>query len=382
MVSAVRRGESLRSVAKRFRVGSSTVQRWVNRADGQRLDRVDWSDRPPGCTRAANRTAPETESLVLELRRQLKAESDLGEFGAEAIHREMIEQGVDNITSVRTIGRILERRGALDGRRRVRRPPPPKGWYLPDVAAGEAELDSFDIVEGLVIKGGPQLEVLNGISLHGSLVGSWPFPNTVTTDRAIDSLEKHWHKFGLPDYVQFDNDPVFHGPHRHRHMIGRLSRYCLALGVTPVFAPPRETGFQAAVESYNGRWQAKVWARFHFESFDQLQAQSNKFVNANRSRAAAKIEAAPDRKSFPNDFRVDTKAVPNGRIIYLRRTDEKGRVYLLGNSLSIDKHWPFRLVRCEIDLAADKISSFALRRREPKWQPLLRGIPYQIRPKG
>ncbi len=42
-------------------------------------------------------------------------------------------------------------------------------------------------------------------------------------------------------------------------------RLCLSLGVTAVFAPPRETGFQAAVESFNARWQAKVWQRFHFD---------------------------------------------------------------------------------------------------------------------
>jgi len=39
-------------------------------------------------------------------------------------------------------------------------------------------------------------------------------------------------------------------------------RTCLRLDVTPVFAPPRESGFQAAIENFNGRWQAKVWARF------------------------------------------------------------------------------------------------------------------------
>src|SRR6266513_1522451 len=45
MVSAVRRGEALRQVARRFRVSVSTVHYWVDRADGQRLARVDWGDR-------------------------------------------------------------------------------------------------------------------------------------------------------------------------------------------------------------------------------------------------------------------------------------------------------------------------------------------------
>lgn len=33
------------------------------------------------------------------------------------------------------------------GVHRQRRPAPPKGWYLPDLADGQAELDSFDFVE-------------------------------------------------------------------------------------------------------------------------------------------------------------------------------------------------------------------------------------------
>ena len=149
----VRRGFSLRAVARQFRVVLGTVQLWVSRARGQRLDRVNWNNRPPGRPQAVNRTAPEVEDRVLDLRRQLRDHSALGEFGAAAIHRELVREGPDPVPTVRTIGRVLERRGALDGRRRIRHPAPPRGWYLPEVAAGQAELDSFDVVEGLSIEG-------------------------------------------------------------------------------------------------------------------------------------------------------------------------------------------------------------------------------------
>ena len=45
MVAAVRRGQPLRAAAKKFSVGVATVAHWVERAKGQRLDRVDFSDR-------------------------------------------------------------------------------------------------------------------------------------------------------------------------------------------------------------------------------------------------------------------------------------------------------------------------------------------------
>ena len=73
---------------------------------------------------------------MLTIRQELRDTSDLGEFGAAAIHREWLVRGLPDPPSVRTIGLMLEGRGALDRRRRTRRPPPPPGWYLPPVADG------------------------------------------------------------------------------------------------------------------------------------------------------------------------------------------------------------------------------------------------------
>src|SRR5436189_5012702 len=114
MVQAVRRGASMRHVAAQFGVAPATVQRWVVRAQGQRLDRVDWTDHPCGLPTPVNRTERQQEDLVLTIRQELRTTSDLGEFGATAIHREWCARGLPEPPSTRTIGLILERRGALD----------------------------------------------------------------------------------------------------------------------------------------------------------------------------------------------------------------------------------------------------------------------------
>jgi transposase len=377
MVAAVRRGATLRAVAERFGVAHSTVKCWVAVAAGKRLDRVDFASRRRGPRRPANKVTPEVEQLVLALRRTLKESSALGEYGAAAIREAMVRRGVSDPPSVRTIGRILERRGALDGRRRVRRPAPPRGWYLPEVAAQKAELDSFDIVEGLVIQGGYPVEVLNAVSLWGGLVESWPRAR-ITAKTVVSAILGHWRRFGMPSYAQFDNDTVFQGAHHHRDSLGRVVRMCLALDVIPVFAPPRETGFQAVIENFNGRWQAKVWSRFSFQSRKQLQSQSAKFVTASRRRAAARIDAAPPRYCIPKDWELDLQAPLQGQVIFLRRTDDSGRARLLGRTFPVDRHWPHRLVRAEVDLDSDVIRFHALRRREPNEQPLLHTVDYHF----
>ena len=102
---------------------------------------------------------------------------------------------------------------------------------------------AHDLVEGLVIKDGPHVEVLNAVSLHGGLPASWPFESPVTSERTVAALVAHWREVGLPDYAQFDNDMIFHGTHRYPDALGRVLRLCLSLGVVPVLVPPRETGF-------------------------------------------------------------------------------------------------------------------------------------------
>jgi hypothetical protein len=117
------------------------------------------------------------------------------------------------------------------------------------------ELDSVDIVEKLYLSGGQEVQLFNGISLHGSLLFSVA-DKVITAEIVIDTLTGHWQQFGLPRYVQFDNDMVFQGS-RKRNAIGRVLCFCLSLGVIPIFTPPYEQGFQGKIERLNGEIQRK-----------------------------------------------------------------------------------------------------------------------------
>jgi hypothetical protein len=366
----------LRRAARRFGVALRTVQRWVQRTAGQRLDRVDWTNRSSQ-PRRTRRLAADVEDRVLEVRRDLQLHSDLGEFGARAIHEHLREQGDAVLPAIRTIGRILARHGVLDGRRRTRRPPPPPGWYLPDLARHAVELDAFDVVEGLLLPDGEEVQVLTAISLYGRLVQAWPHTSILATT-ALEALREHWRAVGLPAYAQFDNDTRFQGPHNQPDTLGRVIRLCLSLGVVPVFAPPRETGFQAAIESFNGLWQAKVWQRCAPGSLAALQERSARYVRASHKRHAARNDTAPARRAFPRRWRLDLQAAPRGRVVFLRRTTDQGTVDVLGHRWTVDAHWTRRLVRAEVELDRGRIRFYALRRREPEAQPLLSEQTYRL----
>jgi hypothetical protein len=152
--------------------------------------------------------------------------------------------------------------------------------------------------------------------------------------------------------------------------------------VVPVFVPPREMGFQAMVESYNGWWQARVWARFEHPDLVSLQDRSSRHVRALRQHRAARIEAAPARRPFPTNWKMELKARPRGRVVYVRRTNAAGEVNLLGKSWVVSPGWPNRLVRCEVDLERDRIVFFTLRRRDPNSQPKTLEVDYRLPNRG
>ncbi|MEO6788124.1 MAG: hypothetical protein ABI318_18520 [Chthoniobacteraceae bacterium] len=189
--------------------------------------------------------------------------------------------------SLRTIGRILCRCGLLDSKARVRRPPPPRGWSLPPRAARRAEPGRFDPAEGLLIKGGPPVEVLNAVSLHGALAQSRPRAQSLRADPVPGCVCGHWRAHGPPDFAQFDHDTLFQSPDQRPDAIGRVIRHCLQLGVAPGSAPPRETGFQAQTEGFTVRWQAMAWHRWRHRHLPALRRRSAAFISALRAKNAA-----------------------------------------------------------------------------------------------
>jgi hypothetical protein len=114
------------------------------------------------------------EQDILQTRAQLREHSVLGEYGADAIEQALQEEPPRVLVSRATINRVLKRHGATDAHARVRRPAPPKGWYLPEVAAGRAEVDCFDFIEDLKIASGPLVDVLTGKRLPArALAARW-----------------------------------------------------------------------------------------------------------------------------------------------------------------------------------------------------------------
>jgi len=369
----VRGAASQREVAGRLGVGRGTVQRALARAgEDHDLDAVEWADRSTA-PRRTRRTDPSVEARVAGVREELR-DGILGDHGPAAIREALLAAGDDRVPSVRTIARIVTRLGLNERPRRIRRPAPPRGWYLPAVAAGKAELDAFDAIVDLPVFAHGDMDVLTGISLHGGDPDAWP-GRSVTAAGTCAALEERWRRIGRPAYAQFDNDTRFLGSHGYPDILGRVPLLALRLGVTPVFAPIREMGFQADIEAFNGRWQRRVYARgfgFPLEGFADL---SDRYLAAVRARRVLRIEAAPPRRPWPE---TGEPRAGRGRVVFLRRTTIGGAVEILGRLYPVDRSRVHRLVRAELDLDDLVIRCFALHRRDPGFRPLLAELPYAL----
>ena len=277
-----------------------------------------------------------------------------------------------------TIYRVLERHGALDGTHRQRRPAPPKGWHLPALAQGHAEFDSFDFIEDLKIAEGPLVSALTATSLHGALADAWVVEHP-SAKATLDALIDRWRREGLPTYAQFDNDAIFQGGHQFTDTVGRVSRLCLALQVIPVFAPPREHGFQNAIEGFNALWQSKVWQRHHFPDLATLGGRLRTLYRRLSRQNGCSTRSRPQPPPIPQGVQARPQHPAQGNDDLLRRSDDQGNVPLLAQTFPVAEHWVHRLVRCEVDFTHQRIRFYAVRRRDPHHQPLLREVPY-LRP--
>jgi hypothetical protein len=137
------------------------------------------------------------------------------------------------------------------------------------------------------------------------------------------------------------------------------------LGVIPIFVPPHEFGFQAAIESYNGRWERAVWNRFNFKNIQEIQTQSDRYVNAVKEKIETKMELADRRKIIDKSWKFSNKIQEKGTIIFIRRTDNNGCAKVMGHLWELDKNWTHRLFRATVDLKNHIILFHKLRRKDP-----------------
>lgn len=103
-----------------------------------------------------------------------------------------------------------------------------------------------------------------------------------TSTCAIQSLEKLWRTYPLPNVFRIDNGLQFRGTARAPRVIGRFLVFLLNLGITPLFGSPSKPWTNPNVEGHNRVFNEKVWRANRFASPEAIDTECVRFNQESR----------------------------------------------------------------------------------------------------
>jgi putative transposase len=343
-------GESPRAITRDLGRTRQWVAKWAARYNSHDPAWAEGRSRAP--QRVANRTAPDIEAQVLEVRARLE-ENPWAQVGAPAIAWELEKLGA-LAPPQRTIEEILERAGATRRERPGRRAS--KGIPYPAPAARRpGDVVQVDLVGPRHLDGGVRFHALNQIDVASHHAGI-----EIVCDRSdgrvLGALHALWGRHGVPRRVQFDNGGPFVSPTG----IGEVVRVCLHQGATPVFVPPREPWRNATIEHFNDTFDKRFFRQERFSDLGQLSERAGAFerfhnaqhrYSATRGRTPDETATRPTRRAPLALEDLPAGWPERGRVEFIRfiRSDHKLRV--LGRAIPMPDGSAYQYVTATLDLA-------------------------------
>jgi len=266
---AVRRhllGESPQSIYLGLNRSRFWFYKWLRRYQSGEPEWFKAHSRRPH--RQPQQLPPETEKLVIEIRQRLVG-SRYAQIGAVAIQWEMKKLGIEPLP-LWSINRILKRKGLIFAREK--RPVsgvkyPEIGWEIP------GSVHQMDVVGPRYLKGDGRFYSHNLIDAYSHQISLFP-SRTESDEAALAALIKAWKSIGMPDFLQLDNALYYRGSNRWPRSFGPVIRFCLSLGVQPVFIPQGEPWRQGVLEKFNDVYDKQFFRSQWFDSFAHLREQS------------------------------------------------------------------------------------------------------------
>ena len=160
--------------------------------------------------------------------------------GADAIQYRMHSLGYSDYDtpSISTINRIVKKHNLkINKRERYKRVKSKKRYTILNPTRIN-EVHQIDFVGPRFIKGYGAISSLNLIDVVSNQVHIMQ-NNSKSMGSVIAFLIQYWNNNPIPRYLQADNGMNFIGDFMHPHNFSRFTRFCLLVGVEPVFITPR-----------------------------------------------------------------------------------------------------------------------------------------------
>ena len=372
------RGEDPTTVAASLGRSRRWVYKWLaRRVTGDPAWAADRSRRP--------RTHPlalpaRAEAAVESVRLELYNEGLL--YGAQNIRWRLEELEFSPLPAVRTINRILARRG-LTHRRTGRYVP--KGKAYPALAADRANhVHQVDYLGPCYLRGPVRFWSLNTVDVATARCATEPVQSRASQS-TVDALWATWHRLGLPEAVQADNEMVFYGSPAHPRGMGPLIRLCLGQGIEPWFIPLGEPWRNGVVEKFNDHYGSKFLARVAIPTAAALGPASLAFEQKHNSRyrytklGGQTPLAALHRAGYPLRFpteeiapRIPLPKPEAGRYHLVRFIRSNLRFDVFGETFPLPPEAEYEYVIATVDVGCQRL-------RIHLGEDLIADFPYQLR---
>jgi transposase InsO family protein len=318
-----------------------------------------------------NRTPPQVERAVISIRRRLAAratvETRYNFVGAATVRSELEALGYSPLPALRTIEAIVARAGLTCPPLRLARRLA-QSEYPTMPARDSNELHQVDSVGPRHLQGDRTdyyilicRDVCDG-AVYAELV-----TNRETTT-VIQFLIHAWQSLGLPTRVQFDNGREFCGFGQAARWLSRAIRFCLLVGVEPVFIPKGRPQRNGAIENYNGWFQPLLLGR-HLRRPADLRRELRHVVDATNEqhvrpqlgyKTTAQYRRGKRLRKLPAKFTLNLERLPitAGKVIFIRCVSADGQIDVLEQDFRVGKRLKFQYVKAVLDTQRQRLKVY------------------------
>lgn len=343
-------GHSVQAISKELGRSRQWVYKWLNQYK-QSTDQ-NWSKSQSNVPKHFTIKTPDTiEKTVIEIRKHL-TNNAYSQKGAISILYECERLGI-RPPSLATINRILKRNNLIGQS-------PAKEVKHKEYPSYFLNVQQMDLIGPKYIKGGFKFYFYCIIDTFTHYAGVYP----IRTKSALDiapCLIDFWKNYGMPDFLQMDNELSFRGSNRYPRGLGTLLRVAISNKVTPIFTPPAEPWRNGIIEKFNDNVQKHFYNTQTFNSFEEMIEKAKGFISFHndRHRYSTQSNRTPNQMSnllsvaikLTNEIDLTTKIIiEEGRILFIRFVRSDLKLTILNTTFYLNKELIYSYVVAEINI--------------------------------
>lgn len=367
------------------------VYKWIERSQSDDKEWYHSQSRRPHTSpnKIDNHLEAEVVNSRIRLQKRDTPETRYSFCGTVGIHQDLDKKGIENKPSLSSISRIIRRHGLVGSIPKSSNDKKKKIYYPVTNARYPNYLHQLDIITPLYISGYGKVISVNRIDVFTSHANLNQF-DAKNSENILTFIIEDWKQFGIPHYLQVDNEAAFRGGLYHPRSFGKLVRFCLNFGVQMIFIPYNEPWRNAHIESLNGRFQKLVWNNNRFLNLHEFRIESAKFrkqhnnYQSYRSKEFRNCIQRPFTKTFlPENFLYDiTQKLPitTGNIHFIRQVNENGQITIFNEAFYVNKKYCFEYIWTVLNTREQSLS-FYYKENKNSAKILVEKKEYRIREK-